>query len=205
MQTASFGSGIPSPRTCSGRNGIPSALQPFSMSFAAQHPGRRRLNNSLADSRLHQIQRSFIKAASCLLAFACAASTSGLAQTNWTHIGTRTTHVAPISSAPSRKALIVRNAANAARRANQSKIAARHQMPQSLNLTALNRSNEATGNELRALLRSEKGSEKNSDTSPGIRAGFGRIFPEKAVPSMHPNDQRLEDRSWLYVKMSVKF
>ena len=175
------------------------------MSFAVQCPGHRRPNNSLPDSHLHQIQRSFLKTASCLLAFACTVATSEPAQTNWTRVDTRTIHPAPVSQVPSRKALIVRNAANAPRRANRNKIAAGPQMPRSSNLTASNRSSESAGDGFRALLQKETGSEKNSDTSPGIRAGFGRIFPEKAVPSMHPNDQRLEDRSWLYVKLSVKF
>ena len=74
-----------------------------------------------------------------------------------------------------------------------------------LNLTVPGRPGEVAQSDLRALLQNGNEPQKNSDTSPRIRAGFGRIFPEKAVSSMHSNDQRLEDRSWLYVKMSVKF
>ena len=164
------------------------------MKFAAQHrAGRPGRDNSLTDKHLHPVKRSRPGVGLCLLVLVCAAFSVVPARAKPV-AGTNSS--APASSSPSRKAAIMRHHAGTLPRI---------QTRPRLNLTVPGRPGEVAQSDLRALLQNGNEPQKNSDASPGIRAGFGRIFAEKAVPSMHPNDQRLEDRSWLYVKMNVKF
>ena len=164
------------------------------MKFAAQHQvGRQGRDNSLTDKHLHRIKRSRPGVVLALLAFGCMMFSGVPARAK--PIDGKSSF-APARSAPSRKAAILRYQAG-----TSSKIQARA----GFNMSASSEPNEATQSGFRALLQNGNEPQKKSDTAPHIRAGYGRIFLDKHPESAHPNDQRLEDRSWLFVQMSVKF
>ena len=163
------------------------------MQFAAQHrAGRPGRDNSLTDKHLHRIKRIRPGVVLVLLAFGCMMFSGVPAQAK--PIAGKNSF-APASSSPSRKAAILRY---------QAGTSSRIQTRAGFNVSASSEPNETTQSEFRALLQNGNEPQKKSD-APHIRAGFGRIFPEKHPESAHPNDQRLEDRSWLFVELSVKF
>ena len=169
-------------------------LTTYSMQFVAQHrAGRPGRDNSLMDKHLHRIKRSRPGVVLALLAFGYMTFSSVPAQTK--PIASKNTSP-PTNSSPSRKAAILRY---------QAGTSSRIQTRAGFNVSVSSQPNAATQSGFRALLQSGNEPPKKSDASPHIRVGFGRIFPEKHPESSHPNDRRLDDRSWLYVEMNVKF
>src|SRR5205085_2576544 len=110
----------------------------------------------------------------------------------------QTSDYAPAGSPPSRKSALIRYSANATSPAS-GEIVPKSQLVAGLNSAASNQPRELTHDEFLLLLREKSSLPKIPSDTPGFRAGFGHLFPEKSSASAHPNDQRLEDRSWLYV------
>lgn len=99
------------------------------------------------------------------------------------------------ASLPSRKLLLVQS--------TQKKTPV-HRTLGKVDLT-VDESRENYGGELHYMLQKDNAPRKNSDASIKFRAGYGRIFNDKSVVGGHSNEQKPENRSWLYVKMSVNF
>jgi len=109
-------------------------------------------------------------------------------------------HSAAPNSLPTRKAILARQISAPKSRGLVSHRVQETLVPVEGNLGVVNSSAEYS-----RLFQKRVETEKIPASPANFRAGYGQIFPEKSPASAHPNEQRIEDRSWLYVKMNVKF